>query len=80
MVGHMKYKNELPQENQTKKGRPFRNSQGTRTGNLSIKASFHTWKIHPIFHVTLLRQYKETDVYGANFPRPPLNIIKGEEV
>ena len=24
-----------------------------------------TWKIHPIFHATLLRQYKETDVYGA---------------
>ena len=39
-----------------------------------------TWKIHPIFHVTLLRQYKETDVYGANFPQPPPDIIKGEEV
>ena len=38
-----------------------------------------TWKIHPVFHATLLRQYKETDVYGANFPRPP-DIIKGEEV
>ena len=41
MVGHVKYKNELPQEDQTKKGRPFRNSQGTQTGNLSTKASFH---------------------------------------
>ena len=39
-----------------------------------------TWKIHPIFHATLLRQYKETDVYGANFPWPPPNIIEGEEV
>ena len=39
-----------------------------------------TWKILPIFHVTLLRQYKETDVYGANFPRPPPDIIEGEEV
>ena len=39
-----------------------------------------TWKIHPIFHATLLRQYKETDVYGANFPRPPPDVIEGEEV
>ena len=33
-----------------------------------------------MFHATLLRQYKETDVYGANFHRPPPNIIEGEEV
>ena len=39
-----------------------------------------TWKIHPVFHVTLLRQYKETDVYRANFPQLPPDIIKGEEV
>ena len=39
-----------------------------------------TWKIHPMFHTTLLRQYKETEVYGANFPRPLPDIIKGEEV
>ena len=41
MVGHVKYKNELPQENRTKKGRPFQNSQGTRNGNLSTKAPFY---------------------------------------
>ena len=39
-----------------------------------------TWKIHPVFHTTLLRQYKETDVYGVNFPQPPPDIIEGEEV
>ena len=39
-----------------------------------------TWKIHPIFHATLLRPYKEMDVYGANFPRPPPDLVKGEEV
>ena len=38
------------------------------------------WKIHPIFHATLLRQYKETDVYGVNFPRPPPDLVEGEEV
>ena len=39
-----------------------------------------TWRIHPVFHATLLRQYKETEVYGANFPRPPPDMIEGEEV
>jgi len=33
-----------------------------------------TWRIHNVFHATLLRQYKETEVYGANFPRPPPRI------
>ena len=39
MAGHTKHKNELSQEDQTKKGGPFQNSQGNRTGNLSTKAS-----------------------------------------
>ena len=30
-----------------------------------------TWKIHNVFHTMLLRQYKETEVYGANFNKPP---------
>ena len=39
-----------------------------------------TWKIHNVFHATLLRQYKETEVYGANFTKPPPDLIEGEEV
>ena len=39
-----------------------------------------TWRIHNVFHATLLRQYKETEIYGANFPRPTPELIKGEEV
>jgi hypothetical protein len=39
-----------------------------------------TWKIHNVFHAVLLRQYKETKVYGANFPKPPPELIEGEEV
>ena len=39
-----------------------------------------TWKIHNVFHTTLLQQYKETEVYGANFPKPPPELIEGEEV
>ena len=33
-----------------------------------------------MFHATLLRQYKETEVCGANFPKPPPELIEGEEV
>ena len=33
-----------------------------------------------MFHATLLRQYNETEVYRANFPRPTPELIKGEEV
>ena len=68
MVGYTEYKDEIPQEDLTKKGRTYR---------LKLPP---TWKIHPVFHATLLRQYQETEVYGANLPRPPPNIIKGEEV
>ena len=39
-----------------------------------------TWRIHDVFHATLLRQYRETEVYGANFPKPPPKLVDGEEV
>ena len=39
-----------------------------------------SWKIHNVFHAALLRQYKENPVYGANFNRPPAELIEGEEL
>ena len=27
-----------------------------------------TWKIHKVFHATLLRPYRENEVYGENYP------------
>ena len=38
-----------------------------------------TWKIHPVFHVDLLTPYKEMEVHGTNFPKPPPDLIDGEE-
>ena len=38
-----------------------------------------TWKIHPVFHATLLSPYCENDVHGLNFPAPPHDLIAGEE-
>src|SRR6267142_3048330 len=38
-----------------------------------------TWKIHNVFHVSLLMPYKETDKHGPNFLEPPPDLIDGEE-
>jgi len=38
-----------------------------------------TWKIHNVFHASLLTPYKETDQHGPNFIEPPPEIVKGEE-
>jgi hypothetical protein len=37
------------------------------------------WKIHNVFHVSLLSPYKTTDTHGPSFPEPPPDVIDGEE-
>ena len=37
------------------------------------------WKIHNVFHADLLTPYHETKLHGANFVRPPPDLIDGEE-
>ena len=37
------------------------------------------WKIHPVFHASLLTTYKETVEHGPNFLRLPPDLINGEE-
>jgi hypothetical protein len=39
-----------------------------------------SWRIHNVFHATLLKHYKENDIYGKNFPEPPPELLDGEEV
>ena len=38
-----------------------------------------TWKIHDVFHASLLLSYRETPEHGLNFSNPPLDLIGGEE-
>jgi len=38
-----------------------------------------SWGIHNVFHASLLLPYKETTAHGPNFPRPPPDLIEGEE-
>src|SRR5712672_237743 len=37
------------------------------------------WRIHPMFHNSLLTPYKETKEHGPNFTQPPPDIVEGEE-
>ena len=38
-----------------------------------------SWKIHPVFHTSILTPDKENDIHGPNFPQPPPDLINGEE-
>jgi len=37
------------------------------------------WKIHDVFHASLLSPYHEMPSHGPNFSRPPPDLINGEE-
>jgi hypothetical protein len=37
------------------------------------------WKIHDVFHASLLSPYTETDAHRPNFVRPPLDLVGGEQ-
>jgi len=36
------------------------------------------WKIHNVFHASLLTPYNKTQKHGPNFLEPPPNLINGE--
>jgi hypothetical protein len=38
----------------------------------------HQWKIHNVFHASLLTPYVETELHGLNYPEPPPEITKGD--
>src|SRR6266702_939097 len=37
------------------------------------------WSIHDVFHIDLLTPYRETDIHGSNYSRPPPDLIDNEE-
>ena len=39
-----------------------------------------SWWIHNIFHATLLKPYRENEIYWENFTEPPPELVEGEEV
>ena len=63
-------------ETSTKTQRALQDPGSLRTSHLLSRIQ---WKIHPIFHATLLSPYKENDVHGNNFTHPPPDLIDGQE-
>ena len=39
----------------------------------------HTWRIHNVFHASLLSPYRTTAVHGLAYAEPPPDIVEGEE-
>jgi hypothetical protein len=37
------------------------------------------WKIHNVFHAILLSPFKQMEIHRQAFPKPPPDIIEGEE-
>ncbi|THG95666.1 hypothetical protein EW145_g7915, partial [Phellinidium pouzarii] len=37
------------------------------------------WRIHPVFHASLLTPFAETDSHGPSFTQPPPDLIDGHE-
>ena len=38
------------------------------------------WKVHNVFHATLLKPYTETETHGENYTRPPPDLLEEQEV
>jgi hypothetical protein len=37
------------------------------------------WKIHNVFHASLLSPYMETNAHGPNYVHPPPDLVRGEQ-
>ena len=78
MAQHPECENQPPQKISPRQEGPFKITKviGLVTYQLKLPTS---WKIHNVFHATLLQQFKDTEVYGENFPRPPPGLFEGDE-
>ena len=62
----------------TKREGPFKIIEKMSSVNYKLKLP-NKWNIHDTFHAILLSPYKETQVHGPNFTRPPPDLVDGEE-
>jgi hypothetical protein len=59
----------------TKREGPFEITEVLLPVNYRLKVP---WKIHDVFHASLLTPYKENRVHGPNYTQPPPDLIEGE--
>jgi len=57
---------------------PFEIMEVTGPVNYRLKLP-EQWKIHNVFHASLLTPYIETEIHGKNFTEPPPDLIDGQE-
>ena len=51
-----------------------------QVGSLAYKVEIpNQWKIHLVFHATILTEYKETESHDPNFPKPPPEVLNDKE-
>ena len=51
-----------------------------QVGSLAYKLEIPDhWRIHPVFHATMLKEYVEMEEHGPNFPKPPPEVLNDEE-
>ena len=56
---------------------PFQVATIISNATFKIELPSH-WKIHNVFHASLLTPYRETEAHGPNWIEPPPDIIEGE--
>ena len=61
----------------TKREGPFVITEVIGPVNYRLKLP-NKWKIHDIFHATLLTPYQENGTHGPNYTQPPPNIVDNE--
>jgi len=57
---------------------PFEITDVIGTVNYRLKLP-STWKIHPVFHASLLKPYRETEAHGPNYPGVPDELLPDNE-
>lgn len=57
---------------------PFKIKRVIGKVNYELDLPIH-WKVHPVFHATLLKPFKETEQHGPSHTPPPPDILNDEE-
>ena len=51
-----------------------------QVGSLAYKLKIPDhWRIHPVFHASMMTKHTETEEHGPNFLKPPPEVLNDEE-